>query len=385
MVIAEDALVAILAALGVDASSDEAIETALADADLRSWRRVLPPVVVTREGWTPWVPVHVPDGESVTLTIELEDGGTRELRQVDHWVDPREVDGVLTGEATFELDGDLPLGWHVLHASGSVDDSVPLVVAPQRLELPAALGDDRAWGVMTQLYQVRSSGSWGVGDLNDLAAIAEWTARDLGGDYVLVNPLHLAQPVPPMEPSPYLPTTRRFPHPMYLRVQDLDAYAAADEETRAAIGALAEQAHALNAADTIDRNASWRLKDQALRLLFALDTDADALTAYVDAQGRGLTDVATWCAIAVTHAGQDWPAELDDVRGEAVAEFRRTHADEVRYHCWLQLQLRRQLARPSRRARSRRGCGSASCTTSPWVCTRPAPTRGACATLSRAG
>lgn len=349
-VISEDTLVTILGALGVDATTEEAIETGLRDADLRPWRRVLPPVVVTREGWTPWVPVHLPDGEQVTLTIELEDGGTRDVRQIDHWVDPREVDGVLTGEATFELDGDLPLGWHVLHASGAVEDSVPLVVAPQRLGVPAALGDDRAWGVMTQLYQVRSTGSWGVGDLSDLAGIAEWTARDLGGDFVLVNPLHLAQPVPPMEPSPYLPSTRRFPHPMYLRVEDLPSYAAADATTRAQVDALAHRAHALNTVDTIDRNASWTLKDRALRLLFAADPDTAGLTAFVDAQGPGLTDVATWCAIAVVHAGEEWPVELEDARGEAVVEFRRTHADEVRYHCWLQWQVRRQLAAVQERA-----------------------------------
>ena len=52
----------VLAALGVDASTDEAAAYALADRRLLPWRRVLPPTVVMREGWTPWVPVHLPHG-----------------------------------------------------------------------------------------------------------------------------------------------------------------------------------------------------------------------------------------------------------------------------------------------------------------------------------
>ena len=45
------------------------------------------------------------------------------------------------GEATFELPGDLPLGWHTLRAPAHDGHAVtaPLVVTPARLELPDAL------------------------------------------------------------------------------------------------------------------------------------------------------------------------------------------------------------------------------------------------------
>ena len=94
-----------------------------------------------------------------------------------------------------------------------------------RCRCPAALEHDRVWGVMTQLYQVRSAGSWGLGDLADLATLARWAAGE-GADFVLVNPLHAAEPVAPVEASPYLPTTRRFANPSYLRIEDTDEYAA---------------------------------------------------------------------------------------------------------------------------------------------------------------
>jgi 4-alpha-glucanotransferase len=92
-------------------------------------------------------------------------------------------------------------------------------VAPHRLTLPEGLDERRALGVATQLYQLRSSGSWGIGDLDDLARLGIWASERHGADFVLVNPLHAAEPVPPMEPSPYLPTTRRFLNPLYLRVE----------------------------------------------------------------------------------------------------------------------------------------------------------------------
>lgn len=351
--VGDEALRAILTALGLDVSTDAAVRTALSDAELRPWRQTLPPIVVTRAGRTRRVPVHVPHGAGVRVTVELEDGGTRPVRQVDHWVDPRPVDGVLTGEATVELDPDLPLGWHVLRAevdtdgagSAEQDAAVPLVVAPERLELPPALADGPVWGVLTQLYQVRSADSWGVGDLGDLAALASWSARDLGADFVLVNPLHAAQPVAPMEPSPYLPTTRRFANPLYLRVQELPAYPLLDAAARDRVQELAARAAELTTSDRIDRDAAWALKREALRLVFEADDDTRGLEEYADARGLGLTDFATWSAIAeVLGDDRDWPEELADPRSDAVTAFRAEHADLVRFHTWLQWQLARQLA-----------------------------------------
>ena len=50
----------------------------------------------------------------------------------------------------------------------------PLIVTPAWLGLPGRLGDRKVWGLATQLYSVRSHGSWGVGDLTDLADLAVW-------------------------------------------------------------------------------------------------------------------------------------------------------------------------------------------------------------------
>ena len=82
----------------------------------------------------------------------------------------------------------------------------------------------RGWGFAVQLYSVRSRASWGHGDLHDLADLAAWSGGDLGADFVLVNPLHAAEPQPPVSPSPYLPMSRRQISPLYLRIEDIPEY-----------------------------------------------------------------------------------------------------------------------------------------------------------------
>src|SRR5512132_4173402 len=99
--ISAETIVAVLAALGVPADTPEEVEASLRDVGDRFWRRTLPATLVTREGWAPWIYVHVPDGTAVRLTIDLEDGREWEVRQVHHLVPPRWVDERVIGEAAF--------------------------------------------------------------------------------------------------------------------------------------------------------------------------------------------------------------------------------------------------------------------------------------------
>ena len=82
-------------------------------------------------------------------------------------------------------------------------------------------------GLMLELYALRSQGSWGIGDLGDLREFVGWTGREHGAEVVLLNPLHAITPVPPVQASPYTPSSRRFATPLALRVTDLDAYRSA--------------------------------------------------------------------------------------------------------------------------------------------------------------
>ncbi|NKX51442.1 4-alpha-glucanotransferase, partial [Arthrobacter deserti] len=154
--VSADTLVKILAALGVRAGTDEEIEAALEDADTAPWRRMLPAAVVAREGTGTLVHVHVPHGTPARLRVVTEDGQEHSPTQRNVWFEPRTVDGVLTGRATFELPHDLPLGWHTLHAeSDDAQAQTALIVVPDRLATADPLAERRGWGLAAQLYSVR--------------------------------------------------------------------------------------------------------------------------------------------------------------------------------------------------------------------------------------
>jgi 4-alpha-glucanotransferase len=348
---------AVLEALGLESSDDAGITRSLAVVADRAWRRTLPPIVVCREGGTPWVPMHLPHGEMPQVWVLLEDGTRREVRQVDNYVEPRMIDNQRTGEATFEIPGDLPLGWHMVNARIGLDKfSTPLVVSPSALSLPAQLQQRSAWGLMSQIYSVRSRQSWGLGDLADLADMTAWAATDLHADFVLVNPLHAAEPVAPMEPSPYLPTSRRFVNPIYIRVEDIPEMGYMSAAERQLLEWHADDARTLNAQDTIDRDAVWSAKVAALRTVFHQPRPSRrerSFTAFCEREGRGLLDFATWCALAEKHGlpWGEWPAELQDPRGEAVEALRDQIADDVEFYRWLQWIVDEQLAAVQRQAK----------------------------------
>ena len=270
----ERTVLAVLGALGVDVSTPERVAVALENRRLRDWRRTLPPVVVVRQGDPTTFWVHVPHWDAVRPWIELESGGiVTDITQVDRWVEPAWVDARLTGEATFEVPRDLPTGWHRLHvetsgSTGVSHASTTLVVTPRQVPLPASLGHRRVWGFAAQIYSVRSHASWGLGDLGDLAQLAAWSGRSLGADFVLVNPLHAASPLPPMAPSPYLPVTRRYPNPIYVRVEAIPEFSELTQDQQTQVEVLRGTVRPSNdTSDLLDRDRVWLAKRMALEIV----------------------------------------------------------------------------------------------------------------------
>jgi 4-alpha-glucanotransferase len=346
----EATLVAVLAALGVAADSEQERNVALT-AHLRAhWERRLPPTIVARSGEQTRFWVHVTHGDPADVWLQLEDGTLRErVEQVDNFTPPFSLDGRLVGEASFALPADLPLGYHRVHLrSGDVATSTALIVTPDWLGLPEQLGARRAWGLAAQLYSVRSKQSWGVGDLTDLTDLAVWSATRHGADYLLVNPLHAATPTIPMEPSPYLPTSRRFFNPLYLRVEAIPEFA--DLAKRGRVRRLRREVQREAAElDSIDRDSAWAAKRTALKMLHRERRSAGrelAYAAFRQREGKALDDFAAWCALAERY-GSDWhhwPSFLRHPGGAGVARFVNKHAADVDFHRWLQWQLDEQLA-----------------------------------------
>jgi 4-alpha-glucanotransferase len=226
----------------------------------------------------------------------------------------------------------------------------PDAVAPA----PAA----RSWGFAVQLYSLRSRGSWGHGDLRDLADLAAWSARDLGAGFVLINPLHAAEPLPPVSTSPYLPMSRRWVSPLYLRIEDIPEYKDLSYSERKRLTLLSQPLRrASQTPELIDRDAVWTAKREALEMLRKVPLPDERQASFCEFRarhGRRLDDWAAWCALAEVH-GPDyrtWPARLRDPRS-AEREVRRGDlAAQAEFHTWAQWLVAAQVEAAQAAARS---------------------------------
>lgn len=361
--VAPESVRAILAALGVPARNAQQCRKSLANLKASHWAATVPPVIVVRrtsepdqEPWETWV--HVKEDEPVRVWIELEEGGRRfDVGRTDRKVKPTKLNGHRIDEFVFRLPSDLPLGWHEFVAEvGSGEARCSLVVCPEHLEMPGSTGSRQGWGVACQLYSARSRRSWGIGDLADLADMASWFGRDHGASFLLVNPLHACAPTPGMEPSPYLPITRRYVNPLYVRIELIPEYAYLPPETLAAVTLDAQTvASELNTPDLLDRDTSWHHKRAALLDIHHVELSpgrAAEYRAFRANEGHALIQFATWCALAEVHGPHwnDWPEEFHDQESDSVVQFRVTHADSIDFHCWLQWVLDQQMAQAQQAA-----------------------------------
>ncbi|MDR2703293.1 MAG: 4-alpha-glucanotransferase, partial [Cellulomonadaceae bacterium] len=322
--------------------------------------------VVVRQGVGSTVPIHVDDGASVKVWVELfgaelnppprSERENRALSQLDHYYEPKDIDGRRVGRATFSVPDDLPLGYHLLHAqSNGREETSALIVTPRRLQLPEAVEAKQVWGLLTQLYSVRSRESWGIGDLADLAGIAYLASHRGGADFVAVNPLGAAEVTPPMAPSPYLPSSRRFLNPIYIRVEDIPETPYLSAEARAETEKLADPVRAFDTTSSlIDRDTVWAAKKAALEIVFHKPRRAGrqaAYEAFVAEQGKGLRDFATWCALSEEAGSINLPEEFTDVNSPAVAAARDRLYQRVEFYTWLQWIADEQKATAQRTAK----------------------------------
>lgn len=342
-------LLRVLASLGVPVNENATIadlHRAKAWTEERPWRDIVPPSVVVRQGNTVEVPIHVPHGSGVTVSYRLENGDEAPLAQLDRWVEPRWVDDVLTGRATFEVPWHLPVGWHELHVEieGGQCASATLIVVPHRVDSPALADGHRKWGVSAQMYSTRSRKSWGMGDAVDLADVASF-AGEQGADFLLINPVHAQVPVSPIENSPYLPVTRRWVNPIYIRPEAVAEFADAPASVRDRVEDLRLQCASEDAA-TIDRDATWAAKLQALKLVFTLPRTPEREQLFADFIAKGGQDLelfALWSAIAEENGSVSFPEDLSYAGAPGIAEARDGLAERTLFWQWLQWVAREQL------------------------------------------
>jgi 4-alpha-glucanotransferase len=227
---------------------------------------------------------------------------------------------------------------------------------PTGCYLPDWLLEQPAWGITGQLYELRSSRSWGIGDFADLELLCRIAARQ-GADFVGLTPLHAPFLAAPERCSPFSPSNRRFLNPLYIAVDEVEGY---DEDQHRADRLLDLAGETL-----VDYASVATAKLSALRTIWAAwrarRVQGEALKQFAEfgeAGGDGLRRHALFEAISARMAVEGhgagwrkWPEDYQSADGEAVAEFARENADEIGFHIWLQFLADRQLAAAAKTCR----------------------------------
>jgi len=355
--------VALLAAMGVDASTEAAAQSALQRDTKAARTQLLAPVCVTQSPSAAVINLRVL-GEEVSKVVEW----TLELREEKGAIHRRsgalrrgyEVHG-----ARLLLPRPLPYGYHRLRVSAdsgatTVAGEQSLIVTPRRCPRPSELlGRHRVFGLLVNLYSVRSHHDWGAGSLRELHDLIAWCG-EIGAAFVGVNPLH-ALANRGSRIGPYSPISRLYRNVLYLDIGAVPELAAAPAvRERVSSPAFQKRLAASRLRDHIDYE---RVVDLKLELLSGLhrafvrahrhaDTARGrAYRRYQEREGDALIDFATFLALDAhwlrrqgTTDWHRWPRAYRHPRSPEVLHFRRAHFEEIDFHCYLQFELDRQLA-----------------------------------------
>jgi 4-alpha-glucanotransferase len=361
--------VALLAALGLDASTDDAARRALDQMDRETAGRFLDPVRVVRQGTdVSALALRLPRGWTghIEWQVEIRDESDRVISVEGSGDAPELLCRLPHGQPAV---GYYAVDVRVRHGGDEHRATQSLIVVPHHAPRARDILDGRrVFGVIANLYSVRTPLDYGVGDLRTLGDLLEWAA-ELGAEFVGVNPLHALRNRG-SDISPYGPVSRLYRNPLYLDVEAVPEFAESIE-AKSMTGWLTTRAELaeLRASSRVEYARVMKLKRQLLEALhrtFAsrhrdLDTGRGrAYTMWLAEQTDSLGTFATWCALD-DHFARDanevvpwqrWPDRYHDPRSPDVAAFREANREQVDFHRWLQFELDRQLGAAAARGRT---------------------------------
>ena len=266
-------------------------------------------------------PVIVVDADAREITLGVSVTGQWRIAQEDGptW------EGRTESSTAIVLQDTLPFGYHALTVTTSAGDvgRSTLIVAPRLCYRPEVLRNERRWGLAMQLYAIRSTRNWGIGDFTDLHAIVTKAAK-LGAAVVGLNPLHALFYRDPDAASPYSPNSRLFLNVLYIDVEAVPEFALEDRY------ALEDRLAPLRDAALVDYAAVAACKHAAFATMFRRFSET-ALRDESDPRAESF---------------RAFQAE----RGEALRAFAAFEAQSAAgttetFHAYLQWEADRQLAR----------------------------------------
>ncbi|MEH0371602.1 4-alpha-glucanotransferase [Vibrio mimicus] len=350
----DDTIRHLLASLGYDTSSDEAL---LQSAEKKHKKDVVDPVLVVHQGAVIEVPLYL--GVSARESefdwrLQTEQGEVLEGYLQSQIVRDERAEG---GPLVFALPNDLPLGYHTLliaRKRRKVPYEMTLIVTPQACyKQPALVQGKKLWGPSIQLYTLRTQHNWGMGDFGDLKQlVADIASR--GGDFVGLNPIHALFPANPEGASPYSPSSRRWLNILYIDVSSVPEFAlSAEAQQKVGSPEFQQRLQKVRDAHWVNYSEVAELKLSVLPLLFAefkkrhLDKHSDrahAFLNFVEQGGESLLHQAAFDALHAQLHAEDtsvwgWPVFPEKYRrfdSAAVQKFIDEQKDQVHLYMYLQ-------------------------------------------------
>lgn len=348
----------ILSAMGVDVASSADMKMALKQRKAEQKARLLPPVLVHRQTQGDCqVKINAKKAISVAWSLALESG--------------RIIKGERSGgKSGLTLAGPIELGYHRLTVAAADIPPVTmsLICVPDDCFVPPALqGNGRVWGLAVQLYAIRSSRNWGIGDFTDLRNLVELSAQ-FGANIIGVNPLHALYPDIPEQVSPYCPSSRSFLNTLYIDVEAVPEFSECDEACRL-VNSPDFQVHlrALRSDAFVNYPAVHALKQQILKILHrhflnrhvgSNSCRAQSFQQFLDDRGVSLRRQGLYEALQEHFHRQDpmlwgwpvWPSVYHDPNSPEVEAFAQNNQERIGFFQYLQWLSEEQLAAIGRKS-----------------------------------
>ena len=239
--LSSDTKLALLAAMGFSAATEDDRLRSLAALESAPWRRMIDEVVIVRADGPDQASaqIHHPAASAdrrLAWTVTEEGGrvhrGAVRLQELP-LAGRRVVEGEATERRSLKLPADLPTGYHRLEftlegPARLSQECATVIVTPGRCHLPAALERGPGiWGLAVQLYALEGRRSWGMGDFSDLCQVIDASASS-GAQVLGLNPTSALFIDNPRHISPYSPSSRSFLNALYIDPEAAPDFAESD-------------------------------------------------------------------------------------------------------------------------------------------------------------
>ncbi len=329
-------------ALGYPADTEKQAQNSLAKLKQIRWKKMLQPIYVCRCDDVV-IDVVSPNLSDIKIIVTDVSGQKQNLEY--YYMHDVQNYGLFYKES-LHITTPLNIGYYDLEviADGRKAHSV-LAVAPLKCH---ALPEDsrKLFGFALQVYALRSQHNWGIGDFTDLKEFIKICAAT-NANIIGLNPLNVLYHHYPENASPYMSISRVFLNPIYIDVEQVPEFTAADKQEASV------EIEKLRATETIDYTGVYTLKIKYLEKCFARfqkSSDKSRHQEYENfcsQRGSDLDNLGLFQAICETeycnnHYFRDWVSNYCSPNCIEAQKFAQEHHQRIEFFKFLQFETFRQ-------------------------------------------